>query len=113
MDDYLRLLDVNEVYAIEDVSATSRIWNTSSKANTIDGFSAVRRYLVRTVPTAQVATWEGRYLAQLLGQLAKKEKPEKKLAELRGEINVLSEDQRVKRGYAVHFSSAVETRPSC
>ncbi|KAG8938062.1 NADH:ubiquinone oxidoreductase [Tulasnella sp. 424] len=53
VDDYLRMLGVNDVYAIGDCTATS--------------------YAL----TAQVATQEGRYLARLLGQLAKKEALEK------------------------------------
>ncbi|KAG9039011.1 NADH:ubiquinone oxidoreductase, partial [Tulasnella sp. UAMH 9824] len=67
VDDYLRLLGVNDVYAIGDCTATSY------------------------APTAQVATQQGRYLARLLGQLAKKEELEKRLAELRGERSGLPE----------------------
>ncbi|KAG8905199.1 NADH:ubiquinone oxidoreductase, partial [Tulasnella sp. 417] len=67
VDDYLRLLGVNDVYAIGDCTATSY------------------------APTAQVATQQGRYLARLLGQLAKKEELEKKLADLRGERSGLPE----------------------
>ncbi|KAG8925715.1 NADH:ubiquinone oxidoreductase [Tulasnella sp. 417] len=67
VDDYLRLLGVNDIYAIGDCTATSY------------------------APTAQVATQQGRYLARLLGQLAKKEELEKRLAELRGERSGLPE----------------------
>ncbi|KAG8940867.1 NADH:ubiquinone oxidoreductase [Tulasnella sp. 408] len=67
VDDYLRLLGVNDVYAIGDCTATSY------------------------APTAQVATQQGRYLARLLGQLAKKEELETRLAELRGERSGLPE----------------------
>ncbi|KAG9010273.1 NADH:ubiquinone oxidoreductase [Tulasnella sp. 427] len=67
VDDYLRLLGANDVYAIGDCTATSY------------------------APTAQVATQQGRYLARLLGQIAKKEALEKQLAELRGERDGLPE----------------------
>ncbi|KIO18367.1 hypothetical protein M407DRAFT_31968 [Tulasnella calospora MUT 4182] len=67
VDDCLRLLGVNDVYAIGDFTATS--------------YTA----------TAQVATQQGRYLARLLGQIAKKEELETKLAELRGERSGLPE----------------------
>ncbi|KAG8905734.1 NADH:ubiquinone oxidoreductase [Tulasnella sp. 403] len=76
VDDYLRLLGANDVYAIGDCTATSY------------------------APTAQVASQEGRYLARLLGQLAKKERLEKRLAELRGERSGLPEgpEGKVKVG---------------
>ncbi|KAG8939711.1 NADH:ubiquinone oxidoreductase [Tulasnella sp. 424] len=57
-------------------------------------------------PTGQVATQEGRYLACLLSQLAKKEAPEKKLAELRGESSGLAEGPE---GKARHNAEEIES----
>ncbi|KIO29016.1 hypothetical protein M407DRAFT_21918 [Tulasnella calospora MUT 4182] len=67
VDEYWWLLGVNNVHAIGDGTATSY------------------------APTAQVATQQGRYLTRLLGQIAKKEKLETKLAELREERSGLPE----------------------
>ncbi|CAE6458760.1 unnamed protein product, partial [Rhizoctonia solani] len=39
-------------------------------------------------PTAQVASQEGTYLARLFGQIAKKEKLEKRLADLRSGLHI-------------------------
>ncbi|KAG8970049.1 NADH:ubiquinone oxidoreductase [Tulasnella sp. 419] len=61
VDDYMRLLGAEDIYAIGDCTATSY------------------------APTAQVASQQGIYLSRLLSQLAKKEKLEARLKELRAQ----------------------------
>ncbi|KAG8842705.1 NADH:ubiquinone oxidoreductase [Tulasnella sp. 330] len=82
VDDYLRLLGANDIYAIGDCTATSY------------------------APTAQVASQEGQYLARLLTQLAKKESLEQRLAELRGEKGGLPEG---KEGHARNNAEEIES----
>jgi len=84
VDDYLRLLGANDVYAIGDCTATSY------------------------APTAQVASQQGRYLARLLAQLAKKEGLEKRLAELRGEKAGLPEGPEGKAKNAAEIEAVVK-----
>ncbi|CUA71118.1 NADH dehydrogenase [Rhizoctonia solani] len=59
VDDFLRMKGADGIFAVGDCTATSY------------------------APTAQVASQEGTYLARLFGQIAKKEKLEKRLADLR------------------------------
>ncbi|QRW07442.1 NADH dehydrogenase [Ceratobasidium sp. AG-Ba] len=59
VDDFLCMKGAEDIFAVGDCTATSY------------------------APTAQVASQEGTYLARLFGQLAKKEKLEKRLNELR------------------------------
>ncbi|KAB5592719.1 External NADH dehydrogenase [Ceratobasidium theobromae] len=59
VDDFLRMKGADGIFAVGDCTATSY------------------------APTAQVASQEGTYLARLFGQLAKKERLEARLAELR------------------------------
>ncbi|KAG9120896.1 NADH:ubiquinone oxidoreductase, partial [Ceratobasidium sp. 392] len=59
VDDFLSMKGADGIFAVGDCTATSY------------------------APTAQVASQEGTYLARLFGQIAKKEKLEKRLAELR------------------------------
>ncbi|QRV93288.1 NADH dehydrogenase [Ceratobasidium sp. AG-Ba] len=59
VDDFLCMKGAEDIFAVGDCTATSY------------------------APTAQVASQEGTYLARLFGQLAKKEKLEKRLGELR------------------------------
>ncbi|CAE6500683.1 unnamed protein product [Rhizoctonia solani] len=59
VDDFLRMRGADGIFAVGDCTATSY------------------------APTAQVASQEGTYLARLFGQIAKKEKLEQRLADLR------------------------------
>ncbi|KAF8598884.1 FAD/NAD-P-binding domain-containing protein [Ceratobasidium sp. AG-I] len=62
VDDFLSMKGADGIFAVGDCTATSY------------------------APTAQVASQEGHYLARLFGQIAKKEKLEKRLAELRASV---------------------------
>ncbi|ORY29649.1 putative NADH dehydrogenase [Naematelia encephala] len=64
VDDYLRLLGADGVYAVGDCTAT------------------------QYAPTAQVASQQGIYLAQLFGKLGQKAKLERQLAQLRSQGDV-------------------------
>ena len=75
VDDYLSMLGADGVYAVGDCTAT------------------------QYAPTAQVASQQGIYLAQIFGKLGQKAKLEKQLAELRavGNADAAEMEQTVKK----------------
>ncbi|KAF8732540.1 Pyridine nucleotide-disulfide oxidoreductase, partial [Rhizoctonia solani] len=86
VDDFLRMKGADGIFAVGDCTATSY------------------------APTAQVASQEGTYLARLFGQIAKKDKLEKRLAELRAGPHT-DETERQIESVVKQINKASKLRP--
>ncbi|CAE7190752.1 unnamed protein product [Rhizoctonia solani] len=86
VDDFLRMKGADGIFAVGDCTATSY------------------------APTAQVASQEGTYLARLFGQIARKEKLEKRLADLRAGPHT-DETAREIEGVVKQINKASKLRP--
>lgn len=87
VDDYLHLLGAEGIYALGDCTAT------------------------QYAPTAQVASQQGMYLAQMFGKLGQKAKLEKQLAELRAAGRLSAEQQHEVDGLVKKLSRASKLTP--